>query len=217
MMRSKEQFATILNDHVRLADKRLLEIGCGAGHYTRQLAPLCSAIIATDPDSAAIDRARATLAMPNVTYRAMAAEDLAGLKDDAFQVVVFTLSLHHVPHASMRRAIDEALHVVDPDGSIVFLEPDREGSLFEAELEFLAGDGDEREAKVWAYRAMHDHPRLVNVAEVSDRTEFSWDSLEDFMSTMRPRTNLSRLEPFLREHRYVLTAMRRINIFKVGP
>src|SRR6185295_9037236 len=105
MLRSKEQFASILDAHVPLAGKRVLEIGCGAGHYTSQLAPLCGELVAIDPRADAIDEARAKLVFPNISFRVLSAEQLSGLREGEFQVVIFTLSLHHVPRARMTQAI----------------------------------------------------------------------------------------------------------------
>jgi SAM-dependent methyltransferase len=41
---------------------RALEIGCGAGAFTRQLAPLCDSLVALDVSPVAVERARAALA-----------------------------------------------------------------------------------------------------------------------------------------------------------
>lgn len=214
MIRTQEHFVSILDSHVLLGDKRVLEIGCGAGHYTRQLAPLCSEIVAVDPDPAAIRQAQDDIRLPNVTFGVMPAQELSGVTGP-FHVVVFTLSLHHVPERLMAQAIDEAIRVADAEAFLVFLEPDLEGSFFEAEIAFQACDGDEREAKSQAYRAMLEHPRLARVAELSDQTDFRWDSLTDFIDTMHPRGDLSQLEAFLQRHEYSLLAKRRINIFTI--
>jgi hypothetical protein len=117
----------------------------------------------------------------------------------------------------MTQAIDEGLRVADPTGHLVFLEPDQEGSFFEAELYFMACDGDEREAKAHAYRAILEHPRLVGVAELPDQTEFCWESLGDFVATMHPEANPSQLESYLQAHGYTLTARRWLNIFTIAP
>ena len=215
MVRARENFATIVNLYCALADKRVLEIGCGSGNYTKQLAPLCVEIVAIDPDAAAVQQAQDHVRSPNVAFKVMPVEELARLAG-TFEVVIFTLSLHHVPDPLMNEAINEAVRAADSSGFIVFLEPDHEGSFFEAELAFDACDGDEREAKAHAYRAMLSHPRLVGVAELPDQTEFRWDSLAGFVDTMRPRKNLSQLEPFLQEHHFTLSAKRRINIFKIS-
>jgi predicted TPR repeat methyltransferase len=51
--------------------ERVLEIGCGAGQFTRLIAPLAEQIVALDVSTAAIDRARKTGLDRNIDYRAV--------------------------------------------------------------------------------------------------------------------------------------------------
>jgi SAM-dependent methyltransferase len=53
---------------------RALELGCGAGAFTRMYAPLCGHVLATDIAQAATDRG-AALNLPNVEFRAANAMD----------------------------------------------------------------------------------------------------------------------------------------------
>ena len=214
MKRTKEKFVPTLNGIVPLAGKRVLEVGCGIGHYTSHLAPLCREVVAIDPNDVAIAAAKKSLQAPHVAFRVLSAERISSLKE-VFDVVIFTLSLHHIPEELMTRAIDEAIQVTRREGHIVFLEPAQEGTFFEAELAYQACDGDERAAKTRAYDAMLSHQRLIPLAECEDQTEFRWDSMDDFLETMRPRANLTELEPFLSSHDFKLVAKRRINIFRV--
>ena len=214
MKRTKEAFVATLGQYVPLEGKRILEIGCGTGNYTRQIAPLCRELVAVDPDSASIRSAQEFVPYPNISFYVRAAEDLHGIPEE-FDVVIFTLSLHHVPTPLMPQAIDEAVRVLSPGGYIVFLEPTEHGTFFEAELAFEACDGDERESKRQAYDTMQKHPKLQLVAERDDQTEFQWDSLTDFNTTMHPKADASRLDLFLRAHGYSLTAKRRINIYRI--
>jgi SAM-dependent methyltransferase len=53
---------------------RALELGCGAGAFTRLYAPLCDRVLATDIAEAAAERGRG-LGLPNVEFRAANAID----------------------------------------------------------------------------------------------------------------------------------------------
>lgn len=214
MKRTKESFVSKLDQVIKLSDKSVLEIGCGTGNYTRQLANVCASIFAIDPNPDAIQSARQQVLNKNVTFHVMSAEDLRGIHD-MFDLVIFTLSLHHVPIPLMSKAIDEGVRVVKPDGNLVFLEPAEDGTFFQAEIEFNACDGDERKAKNAAYTILKHHPRITEVAELNDQTEFHWDSVDDFIHTMNPKTNLQNLEIFLQREQYSLSAQRRVNIFSV--
>jgi 2-polyprenyl-3-methyl-5-hydroxy-6-metoxy-1,4-benzoquinol methylase len=82
----------------RFADiggRRVLEIGCGDGRLTRELAPLASSVIAIEPDAAKIRVARrlaASEGITNVSFRVSSAEQLR-LKGEPFEVAIFSWSL----------------------------------------------------------------------------------------------------------------------------
>jgi ubiquinone/menaquinone biosynthesis C-methylase UbiE len=212
MRRIKDEFLDILDSTVSLSGKEVLEIGCGDGSRSEMIANRCSKLVGIEPDGSKVALAlqRAT---PNASFQEGVAESIP-FESESFDLVLFTLSLHHVPMPDMGKAIDEAVRVVRPTGFIVFFEPDMIGSFFEGEIKFDACDGDEREAKKAAYQAMMKHKRLILVNELPDETVFEFDSLDDFMSSMTPKKNLGEVEAFLRQHDYALNAQRRINIFR---
>ena len=68
---------------------RALELGCGAGAFTRLYAPLCDAVVATDIAQAAIDKAK-TLNLPNVEFRtANAIDHETWVKEGPWDLIVF--------------------------------------------------------------------------------------------------------------------------------
>ena len=153
--------------------------------------------------------------IPNVEFLEGSAEKLAFL-DESFDVVIFTLSFHHVPNSKMPSAIDEAVRVVKKSGMIVFLEPGTVGSLFDAEIEFETNEGDETIVKAFAYKAMMQHPKIKLSKEIGDETIIKYDSMDDFVASTKPKKNLEHLEEFLEKHHYTLNAERRINVFQVA-
>ncbi len=85
----------LLQRFVDLNGRRILEIGCGDGRLTRQLAPLASSVVAIEPDSAKIALARRLAAaegITNVSFRVASAERLR-LGADPFEVALFSWSL----------------------------------------------------------------------------------------------------------------------------
>jgi 2-polyprenyl-3-methyl-5-hydroxy-6-metoxy-1,4-benzoquinol methylase len=71
-----ETSALTQREHTRLIELvegrrygRVLEIGCGAGAFTRRLATLADSVLAIDIAGAAIERARALDSRPTVEYR----------------------------------------------------------------------------------------------------------------------------------------------------
>lgn len=215
MQRIKEEFLDKLTSKVSLSWKKVLEIGCGGGSRSIKIAALSGSLDAIDPDEKSIASAEVNNAAPNITYSQGHAEHLA-FNDKTFDVVIFTLSLHHVAKELMNVAIEEAVRVSKSEGIIVFLEPTHQGSFFESEILFGASDGDERMEKAYAYSVMLSNKHLVEVAEIADETIFKFDSAEDFINTFTPNKNLEGIQEFLKAHDFILNAHRRINVFSVA-
>lgn len=75
---------------------RALEIGCGAGAFTRRLAPLCEELVAIDVSERAIEQARATHAAPGVEYRIVNAMDLDLEAEAGWDLVVMTETVYYL-------------------------------------------------------------------------------------------------------------------------
>jgi ubiquinone/menaquinone biosynthesis C-methylase UbiE len=214
MQRIKDNYLQTIETVIAFAGKRVLEIGCGNGSRTIQIAERCREVIATDPNEDLIAQAKAEQSRPNISYN-VASADALSFDPHIFDVVFFTLSFHHVPIDRMEKVIDEALRVVAANGHILFLEPAFTGSFFEAEMRFDACDGDERKEKASAYASMLSHQGLVEIAELADETIFTFDGADDFMSSLHPKKGSKmEIDNFLRKHDNVLKADRRINIFQ---
>lgn len=212
MRRIKDEFLQRIEEVVPLGGLSVLEIGCGDGSRSVAMAECCRSLVGIEPNQDQLERAVARN-LVNARFQKGSAEHLP-FQDQTFDVIIFTLSFHHVPLQQMSVAIDEAVRVVRPSGRIIFLEPAQEGSFFEAEIAFDACDGDERREKTAAHEAMMRHSGLQALAEVADETVFQFDSLDDFITSMVPKKNLEKIEDFLRVHDFTLNAHRRINVFQ---
>lgn len=212
MKRIKDEFFKKLTEAISLSGKEVLEVGCGEGTRSQDIARACKFLFSIDPNESDVIAARERN-IPNALFNQGVAENLS-FDDKSVDVVIFKLSFHHVPKTLMEQSINEALRVLRPGGWIVFLEPGMNGSLFDAEIDFDAYDGDEREAKKDAYAAMMAHPGLVLFREIADESVFQFDSLQDFMESMSPKRNIENIESFLARHKYILNAERRIDIFQ---
>jgi ubiquinone/menaquinone biosynthesis C-methylase UbiE len=85
----------IIERYVELEGRRILEIGCGDGRLTRQLAQVASSIVAVEPEAAKIAGARRLAAaegITNVSFRVGSAQDVR-LAGDPFEVALFSWSL----------------------------------------------------------------------------------------------------------------------------
>jgi len=211
MRRIKDGYLELIDSECPLSGMSVLEIGCGNGERTVEIAYRAGRLTSMDPDREILRKAVAKRSHTRTFYLNGSGESLS-FRNSSFDITIFTLSFHHIPMHLQAKAISEAIRVTRRSGFIVFFEPDFDGAFFEAEILFDACDGDERKAKAFAYYSILSYPYLANVKELKDETVFQFDSYVDFLLTMNPMQNLSRLERFLEKHNYILTARRRINI-----
>lgn len=214
--------AAILSQY-DISGRDVLEVGCGSGRITRDLAMHARRVVATDPDIKALERARASIGSDNVEFL----EAPAGVPDlpaESFDVVIYTLSLHHVPAAEMSGSLHAAATLLRGDGVIVVVEPGDGGSFSEAKERFGAGSGDERAAKAAAVRAMHTLDGWNAGETLSFTTLFRFDDDEDFLACMlpdyrhQPASFVREVRSFLAQHRQgtgiILEADRRLNVLR---
>lgn len=84
----------LIERYVPLQARRILEIGCGDGRLTRELAQLADSVVAIEPDAALIADGRRLLSsegIANVSFRIGSAEKLQ--LRDRFEVAIFSWSL----------------------------------------------------------------------------------------------------------------------------
>ena len=124
MQRDKEELEKKkLETYTDLQDHDILEIGCGNGRITKWLAPKAKQYKAIDPDKRSIDDARSSV--DGVDFRIGSGERLE-FENNSFDVVLFTLSLHHQDSFV---ALKEAHRVLRENGQLVVLEPAVDGEL----------------------------------------------------------------------------------------
>lgn len=106
-----------------LKPDKLLEIGCGVGLLTRELAPRCSVYRGTDLSPIAVLRLREFAAskaeLRHVDLHEREATDLDGLAPKSVDTVVINSVIQYFPDIDYLRAVlDEAARVVSPGGRI---------------------------------------------------------------------------------------------------
>ncbi len=106
-----------------LDNKHVLEIGCGNGRITSLMVGIPEKLIAIEPDLDHIREARKRVS--GVEFRIGSGENLE-FSDKYFDVVIFTLSLHH---QDSKAAIREASRVLKDGGKILTIEPINEGEV----------------------------------------------------------------------------------------
>lgn len=100
----------------------VLDVGCGVGQFTRELAENLTAareIIGVDPDKDSIDEARRLTDDRRVTYVIRPGDELP-YHDGRFAVVAISNALHHL--ANRDAVLAQMMRVVRPGGWLVVVE-----------------------------------------------------------------------------------------------
>jgi len=84
--------------------KKLLDIGCGCGEFTKEIARYCNHVTAVDVSEKLIERCISENKLPNIEYLCRDGRD-TGLPDKSFDCVIEKDALHHM--SGWERAIDE--------------------------------------------------------------------------------------------------------------
>jgi len=108
----------MLSNHLRVG-MRVLELGCGTGYFTRQLAQSGAHIVAVDVSPELLEIARADCSTTNVCYEIQNACAMS-YRDAVFDSVVGSSVLHHL---EIMEALPEIYRVLKVGGTIYFTEP----------------------------------------------------------------------------------------------
>jgi SAM-dependent methyltransferase len=113
-----ERRVQMLGAHLR-PGMTILEVGCGTGSFTRELARSGAEVVAIDVSPELLEIARANCSAPNVQYQIQNAYALS-YSQGVFDSVVGSSVLHHL---EIEAAIRDVYRVLKPGGTIYFTEP----------------------------------------------------------------------------------------------
>lgn len=108
----------------RFQNACVLEVGCGTGRVTAMYAGIAAVTVAVEPEANAIRETSRTV--PETQAVRASGMDLP-FGQGTFDVVLFSLSLHH--HPEPETALAEAGRVLAPEGRILVLEPAVHGEV----------------------------------------------------------------------------------------
>lgn len=108
----------MLSSHLKRG-MTVLELGCGAGYFTRELIRSGADITAIDVSPELLEMARSNCSAPNVQYQIENAYELS-YEDAIFDSVVGSSVLHHL---EIEKALRDVYRVLKPGGTIFFTEP----------------------------------------------------------------------------------------------
>ncbi len=108
----------MLSSHLK-PGMTVLELGCGTGYFTRELARSGADVVAIDVSPELLKIARANTSAPNVQYQIQNAYALS-YSERVFDSVVGSSVLHHL---EIKDALRDIYRVLKPGGTIYFTEP----------------------------------------------------------------------------------------------
>jgi len=129
-----------------VADRRVLDAGCGHGRYAEWLVERGADVVAVDRNSSMLDHARQRIGDRAALFRADIAAPVGFAEDNSFDGVVCGLSLHYVE--DWRQPFSTFARLLRPDGFLVFSahHPVDEYIAFDAENYFAV----EQERMTWS-------------------------------------------------------------------
>jgi ubiquinone/menaquinone biosynthesis C-methylase UbiE len=121
----------MIKDHLGPTD-RVLEVGCGNGHTTRQIAGHVAEIVAVDFAEEMINRARSVELDESITdkirFSVLDVLELNSAAAGTFDTVISERCLINLPDwKSQQQALDNIASVIAPRGKFIFLEGSQQG------------------------------------------------------------------------------------------
>lgn len=179
------QYIQAINSHVPLTGAIILEIGCGSGRMTRDLALHAKKVVATDLDNTLIENAKESISADNIDFL-FTPDGKPGLAAGTFDIVIYSLSLHHIPKTAMRDNLLHSARLLQNNGKIIVVEPGSGGSFLDLKRRFGAGSGDEEPEKAAAAAAIKNLDGWVLSPTYTFEVDFQFIDNDDFFAHKLP-------------------------------
>ena len=169
----------IAKELLDLDGKKVVDVGCGEGRFTRFLAKAGAEVTGIDINQTALDRAIAKSLDEgvDVAWKNARAEAMP-FKDGELDIVVFSNSFHHVAPERMADALNEAGRTLNPDGVLYIMEPVAAGDYFEA-TRFVNDESEVRNLAIGAIQTLARGP-FDAVEEVTYHSQKAYENFEAY-------------------------------------
>ncbi|MCD6582238.1 MAG: class I SAM-dependent methyltransferase [Desulfuromusa sp.] len=215
------KYIQAINAHAPLSGATILEIGCGSGRMTADMAKYATKIVATDLNSEVLEQAEINITAKNVEFL-YTPDGTPDLPNRSFDLVIYTLSLHHIPKDKMIDNLRHSGNLLKDSGKIVIVEPGDGGSFLEIKKRFGAGSGNEDPEKKAAIAAMRNFDGWLLSPTYHFDIDFLFTDNADFFTNKLPKyqdmptDENTELKNFLKKNTtdrgIILTSERRLNL-----
>lgn len=130
---------SILKTHSLALDESILDIGCGDGHLTAQMAKIASQgmVLGIDPSSNMIQFASEQYTQSNLSFKRASAEDNHG---DSMYSLVTSFNAFHWVH-DIKSALNKIYRALKPSGKVLLLMCPRESLYWQVFIDALQQEG----------------------------------------------------------------------------
>ncbi|MCR8642224.1 class I SAM-dependent methyltransferase [Paenibacillus sp. N1-5-1-14] len=155
-----------MKEHVEIEDKRVLDLGCGGGIYTKALADLgAKELVGMDFSAVMLEGARLnTIEYPNIHWQQGNLLE-TGIEDEQFDIVMERAVIHHIE--DLEKCFVEAHRLLVPGGMMVIQDRTPEDCVLPGSREHLRGYFFERYPQLLE----KEQGRRPSSARVIDATE----------------------------------------------
>jgi 2-polyprenyl-6-hydroxyphenyl methylase/3-demethylubiquinone-9 3-methyltransferase len=152
--------ANYIDLKAKVAEKNLLDVGCGGGLLTETMAQRGAFVTGIDMGEAPLDVARlhAEAGGLSIDYRRITAEQLAAQSPEQFDVVTCLEMLEHVPDPA--QVIRACYTLIKPGGQVFFSTLNRTPKAY-----LMAVLGAEYVLR-WLPRGTHDYKKFIRPSEL---------------------------------------------------
>ena len=150
-----------INERVSLAEKKVLDVGCGGGLLAEGMAACGATVTGIDlaPDSIEVARLHLLESGHNIHYQVIATEALAETAAHQFAVVTCLEVLEHVPDPA--QFIADCARLLEPGGDLILSTLNRNAKAFFGAIvgaEYIIG---------LVPRGTHDYERFIKPSELN--------------------------------------------------
>ncbi|MDX2495835.1 MAG: class I SAM-dependent methyltransferase [Desulfuromusa sp.] len=199
------KYIQAIDSHAPLTGATILEIGCGNGRMTSEMAKYATKIVATDLNFEVLEQAKKNVTAENVEFL-YTPDGTPNLPTQSFDIIIYTLSLHHIPIDNMVDNLRHSGSLLKDNGKIVVVEPGNGGFFLEVKKRFGAGSGDESLEMEAAVRAMKNLDGWLLSPTHHFDVDFQFTDEADFIASKLPKyqelpaEEIVKLKKFLNMH-----------------
>ena len=168
-----------LLETIKVADSRVLDVGCGNGDKARVMVKSGARVIGIEPD---LESWQVEEIQSEGFKLIQGGAEKIDLQDDTVDVIVLMYSFHHVPKHLMQQALSELTRVLDKHGVIYIAEPIARGRYQDVCAPFL----DETQIRDQAINAIERwlKPVFEHCREFEYGVAESFSDFDEFSSAM---------------------------------